>query len=101
MLPLPRRYTSSLPKEGEEETEDSGLERMLRLLGNGMMGAADEDGSSDDEVTTAATEDISSDEKASDGEEGEAEGNPATAGEDRQSAYLSLGARPKTWPDKK
>ena len=48
------------------------------------------------------TEDIPSNEGASGGEGGEAGAqSPASAEEDQQSGYLSLGARPRTGQDKK
>ena len=97
---------SLLTNLDEEETDDSELQRMLRLSRNEMMikllEAADEDGSSGSEEAEAVTEDLPRDEEGSGGEGGKTGASSlASAEEDQQLGYLSLGARPQTKRDKK
>ena len=62
-----------------------------------LLETADEDGSSGAEEPEAVTGDIPSDEEGSGGEGGKTgASSPASAEEDQQSGYLSLGARPQT-----
>ena len=64
-----------------------------------MQGARVEDDLSDSEEAAGVTEDIPSNEETSGGEREEGSSGPEE--EDQQSAYLSLGARPKTGQNKK